>query len=348
MNDSKFTVGVVTGSATETFVPKILPNANVKQFPGVSDMILALEQKKIDAGAYSRPSLETALREQPNKLKILDEPIAMNDNCMVISPNSKIDNLEQQVYEFLAKNKADGILEKIYKYWMIDKNTQMPKIPEPKNPTQTLTVATSGTIPPYNFYVGNELSGFDIELLKRFAYEYNYKLEFRIEELISQLTDVEFGKVDMLCGQITYTDERAERVHFAKPPVFSVPSSIIVLNEESFDEDFFCGIKNSFEKTLIREDRYKMILDGLKITLILALGSLILGTILGFIFCMLKRCKIKIISTAMTAFTALISGLPIVLTLMICFYVIFSDSGLNEIIVAIIAFSIDFGCFIEK
>ena len=47
-----------------------------------------------------------------------------------------------------------------------------------------------------------------------------------------------------------------------------------------------------------------MILDGLKVTLILAIGSLILGTIVGFIFCMLKCSEIKPISTAMTAFIA--------------------------------------------
>lgn len=346
LNNPKYTLGVVTGSSTETFVSKILPNATLKHFAGVSEMILALEENKIDAGAYSQPPLEVAVKERPDKLKILDEPLLNTDICMVVSPNPHISNLENQVNEFLAKHKADGSLDKIIKYWMKDKNTELPEIPEPENPTQTLIVGTSGTIPPYNFYVGDKLSGMDIEIIKRFAHEYNYKLEFRIEELTSQLMDVEFGKIDMLCGTITYTDERAERVHFAKPPVFSVPSAIIVRNEANIDESIFKSLQESFEKTLIREDRYKMILAGLQVTIILAAGSLILGTILGFIFCMLRRSRIKIISTTMQAFIALISGLPIVLTLMICFYIIFSGTGLGEIIIAIIAFAIDFGCYV--
>ena len=346
LNDPKFTLGVVTGSSAETFVLKILPKATLKHFPSVTDMILALEEKKIDAGAYSQPPLEVAVKEQPDKFKLLDEPLLYTDVCMVVSPTPHIENLETQVNEFLAKHKADGSLDKIVKYWMEDKNTELPDIPEPENATQTLIVGTAGTIPPYNFYVGDKLSGMDIELIKRFAYEYNYKLEFRIEELPSQLLDVEFGKIDMLSGTITYTEERAEHVHFAKPPVLVVPSAIIVRNEQFAGGNFIKSLQMSFEKTLIREDRYKMILDGLKVTLILAIGSLILGTILGFIFCMIKRTSFKPISTAMTAFIALISGLPIVLTLMICFYIIFSDTGLNEIIVAIIAFSIDFGCYV--
>jgi polar amino acid transport system substrate-binding protein len=48
----------------------------------------------------------------------------------------------------------------------------------------------------------------------------------------------------------------------------------------------------------------------------------------------------------MNLFIVVISGLPIVLTLMICFYIVFSGTGLNEIAIAIIAFSIDFGCYI--
>ena len=346
LNDAKFIVGVVTGSSSESFVPKFLPKATLKHFSGVGEMILALDEKKIDAGAYSQSPLEVVLKEQPEKFKLLEEPLLYTDVCMAISPKPHVENLEAQVNEFIANHKSDGSLDKIVKYWMEDKNTELPNIPEPKNPTQTLIVSTSGTIPPYNFYVGDKLSGLDIELIKRFAYEYNYKLEIRVEELPSQLTDLEFGKIDMLSGPVTYTDERAEHVHFSKQPIVRIPSSIIMRNDSYTEENFFESVQASFEKTLIREDRYKMILDGLKVTLILAVGSLILGTILGFIFCLIKRSSFKPISTAMTAFIALISGLPIVLLLMICFYIVFSGTGLNEIIIAIIAFSIDFGCYV--
>jgi len=346
LNDAKFTIGVITGSSSEGLVPKFLPNAKLKQFSEVNEMILALEQKKIDAGAYSKPPLENAVQEHPDKLKILEEPFAYTNMHLIISPLTQIPNLAEQVDEFLVKVKSDGTIDKMQRYWIVEKNIAMPNIPEPENPSQVLTVGTSGTIPPHNFYVGDELSGFDIELIKRFAHEYNYKLEFRVEPLVSQLADAEFGKIDMLGGIMSYTEERAERVRFTKTPLFRVPAALIVRNEQNFAGNFFADIRNSFEKTLIREDRYKMILDGLKVTLILALGSLIFGTLLGFVFCILKRSRVKIISTAMTAFIALLSGLPIVLTLMICFYIIFAETGLNEIFVAIIAFATDFGCYV--
>ena|GEM_PF-2374199 len=70
LNDSKFTVGVVTGSATGTFVPKILPNAKLKQFSGVNEMILALEQKKNRRGSifetFAGNSLKRTLGQAEN------------------------------------------------------------------------------------------------------------------------------------------------------------------------------------------------------------------------------------------------------------------------------------------
>lgn len=50
---------------------------------------------------------------------------------------------ERQQYE---KHKVDGSLEKIVKYWMEDKNTELPDIPKSENTNQTLIVGTSGTI----------------------------------------------------------------------------------------------------------------------------------------------------------------------------------------------------------
>lgn len=132
LNDPKFTLGVVTGSSAETFVLKILPKATLKHFPSVSDMTLTLEQGKIDAGAYSQPPLEVAVKEQPEKFKLLDEPLLYTDVCMVVSPTPHIKNLEAQVNEFLAKHKADGSLEKIIKYWMEDKKQSFPTFPKLK------------------------------------------------------------------------------------------------------------------------------------------------------------------------------------------------------------------------
>ena len=57
-----------------------------------------------------------------------------------------------------------------------------------------------------------------------------------------------------------------------------------------------------------------------------------------------RHSRLRPLSAVTNGFIALIDGIPIVLVLLICFYVVFAKSGLGEISVAIIAFSIGFGC----
>ncbi len=348
LNQSKYKIGAVVGAASEPYVGKAFPNAAEEQFADLNNLIAALENGQIDAIVFTRATLESIMEEKSATLKILDEPVGMTDIHTVISPHTKIKNLEQELNEFLAAAKADGTLERMYKYWLVDHETAMPEIPRPQNPTKKLVVGTGGDTMPMNFYVGEKLSGFDVEITERFAAAYGYEIEYRVEPFLSQLSDAEFGKIDLVAGSIMYTDERAERVIFPKTPLFSLPISVIVRKEGAplAQENFFESLQESFEKTLIREDRYKMVLEGLKVTLILSIGSLILGTLLGFLFCILKRSKIKIVSKIMEGFIALMSGLPIVLTLMICFYIVFSSTSLSGISIAIIAFSVDFGCYV--
>ena len=45
--------------------------------------------------------------------------------------------------------------------------------------------------------------------------------------------------------------------------------------------DMFSNVTESFSNNLIVEDRYRMILDGLQVTLLITLFAAVLGTILG-------------------------------------------------------------------
>ena len=227
---------------------------------------------------------------------------------------------------------------------MIDTDYHMPEIPIWED-GDVLSVGTSGELVPNSFYEGNELIGYDIELTLRFAYAYHYKVVFRAENITARMNDTEFGKVDMLSGGLLKTPERAERVLFPDTPLYTAPVAVLAKDEGGVAQRAgFSGLMQSLEKTLLREDRWKMILSGLGVTLLLSLGTLVLGSFLGFVICMAKRSKLSLLSSLMKGFIALMDGIPVVLVLMICFYMVFSHTGLAEIPVAIIAFSITFGC----
>lgn len=67
------------------------------------------------------------------------------------------------------------------------------------------------------------------------------------------------------------------------------------------DNGFWRGIRDSFEKTFIRENRWRLIVDGLLVTLEITILAGLIGTILGFFICLwLRRRKGMILFKKMT------------------------------------------------
>ena len=93
------------------------------------------------------------------------------------------------------------------------------------------------------------------------------------------------------------------------------------------------------------EKRYMMIVNGLKQTIIITFFSILLGTIIGGLICFLKMCKNKILINFAKLYINVMRGTPILVLLMIFFYVIFASSGLSATIVAIITFALNMGAY---
>ena len=104
------------------------------------------------------------------------------------------------------------------------------------------------------------------------------------------------------------------------------------------------NFKNSFYRTLLFEDRYKIFIKGLTNTILISVLSILFGTILGFILFILGR-KEKTIQKITTIFIRLLQGIPITVLLLIFYYVIFGMIDINPVLVAVITFSIYFSAY---
>lgn len=101
-----------------------------------------------------------------------------------------------------------------------------------------------------------------------------------------------------------------------------------------------------FFEVMIDKGRWMMIPKGLGITLLIAVCAILIGTVLGCIFALMKISKNKVISGIANVYTTIIRGIPMATQLMIFYFVVFSPMGLtNAIIVAIIAFGINSGAY---
>ena len=111
---------------------------------------------------------------------------------------------------------------------------------------------------------------------------------------------------------------------------------------------------NWFEKlhqTFIEGERYKWLIDGLKNTLIITLGALVIGVIIGSLIAITKyfcdgNKKLRFFSWICDVYTTVIRGIPITVLLLMFFYIVLVAA--DGITVAIIAFGINSGAYMAE
>ena len=113
-------------------------------------------------------------------------------------------------------------------------------------------------------------------------------------------------------------------------------------------------IINDFNKALLVKERYKFIFTGIKNTLTISFIAVIIGVIIGVLVAIINSYsketkKLKIISTISKGYVTVIRGTPVVLQLMMIYYVVFKDvRDLNLILVAALAFGINSGAYVSE
>ena len=117
--------------------------------------------------------------------------------------------------------------------------------------------------------------------------------------------------------------------------------------------DFFKNIGISFYDSVIYDDRYKYILDGLFHTILIALFAVIIGIVLGIVIALIRHNhdingKMRLGNKVATLYVNIIRGTPVLLQLMIIYYVIFKSSDVNILIVGILAFGINSGAYVSE
>ncbi|MDE7432276.1 MAG: amino acid ABC transporter permease [Lachnospiraceae bacterium] len=111
--------------------------------------------------------------------------------------------------------------------------------------------------------------------------------------------------------------------------------------------------KRKFVQNFIDDHRYRYLLDGLKVTLEIAVLAVILGIVLGFIIAIIrsthdKTGKLKILNFIAKIYLTIIRGTPVLVQLMIAYYVIFTAPDVSKVFVAVIAFGINSGAYVAE
>lgn len=102
---------------------------------------------------------------------------------------------------------------------------------------------------------------------------------------------------------------------------------------------------DSIYDTLISGQRWLLLLQGLGVTIYIAIVAIILGTILGAVFALFKISKNPVLRIVAEIYTTVIRGIPLATQLMIFYFVVFAPLGLDRVLVATLAYGINSGAY---
>lgn len=117
--------------------------------------------------------------------------------------------------------------------------------------------------------------------------------------------------------------------------------------------NYFNDLKIRFISTFIEGDRWKFLTDGLAITLKVAFFAVLLGIVLGFIVAIIratntKTGRLKILNFFCKIYITVIRGTPVVVQLLIIYFVIFGSVKIDKVIVAVLAFGLNSGAYVAE
>lgn len=113
------------------------------------------------------------------------------------------------------------------------------------------------------------------------------------------------------------------------------------------------SFQDKFYLNFIKDDRWKYLTNGLKTTLTVTLFAVIIGILLGFLIAVVrstyeKTGKLKILNAVCKLYLTVIRGTPVVVQLLIIYFVVFGSVAIDKTLVAILAFGMNSGAYVAE
>ena len=335
----------LSGGVYDKLLQEVIADAeDFSYYNSVPDIIAALKADRVDAGVLDEPLAQLAVAKNEG-LEIFREPVVRDKYGYAFPKGSP---LREQFNTMIAKFKEDGTIASLKEKWLgADEGVKVLTEQDWPGEAGTIRYYYDGTHEPMT-YLGSsgEPLGLEIDLVLLIARELDMKVEMTTCEFASLIAALESGKADVVSGSMSITEERARRVDFADTHY----DSAMVLLVRDLDgavekKGFLAGLQDSFQSTFVVEGRWRLILQGLGVTILISVFSGVFGLCLGFGICMLRRTGYKPIQLMGAVFVRVIQGTPIVVFLMILYYGVFGSIDISEILVAVIGFSINFAAY---
>ena len=115
----------------------------------------------------------------------------------------------------------------------------------------------------------------------------------------------------------------------------------------------FSALWERIDFNLVEKQRYMYLINGLKVTLIITFFAVLLGITIGTLTAIIKVAahenkKIRPLEFIADLYTTVIRGTPVMVQLLIVYFVIFASVDVSKVIIAIIAFGLNSGAYVTE
>ena len=113
------------------------------------------------------------------------------------------------------------------------------------------------------------------------------------------------------------------------------------------------SFQDRFDLNFIQDNRWKYIWDGLGVTLRVTFFAVIIGIVIGFLVAIVrstydKTGKLRILNWFCKVYLTVIRGTPVVVQLLIIYFVIFGSVNISKVLVAVMAFGFNSGAYVAE
>ena len=206
-------IGVQQGTTSDTLAGDI-EGATVEKYNKNADAVQALKQGKVDAVIIDSDTAEVFVSKNDD-VELLSEGFADEEYAIAINLENK--ELQTDINKALGELKDDGTLKSIKDYYdgeAAGENKFTPDANADKSKGK-LVMATNAEFPPYEYMEGEDIVGFDVDMMTAVCEKLGYELQIENMQFDSIIPAIQSGKADIGVAGMSVTPDREKNVLFS-------------------------------------------------------------------------------------------------------------------------------------
>ena len=344
-------IGVQLGTTGDIYVSDYegdKAGTTVERYNKGADAIQALKLGKIDCVVIDeQPGIEFV--KQNSNIRIIDEEFSLEDYAFCVSKENT--ELLAQINTAIEKLQADGTIDNIIKNYIgtEDEIGAYPYVSKDVARTNgTLIIGTNAEFPPYEYYENNQITGIDMDIMRAVSDELGMDMQIEDMAFDSIIAAITSGKVNVGASGFTVTEDRKKNINFTD--TYITTKQVIIVRDGGNTGGY--SLKEKLYDNFVKDNRYLYIVKGFGNTLIITLFAVMLGIVLGFLIAIVRtnhdrNGALPILNAVCKVYLTVIRGTPVMIQLLIIYYVILA-SVTNKIVVAAIAFGLNSAAYVAE